>query len=1249
MGRKVSRRRQTAKGTWLLSRALGRRAKRVCAAALCVSLTMGGNLVNMAAAASEDEEITDYKLTADMLYSSIRDAVEAGRTVDADGLDIQGQFADDYYELLKGDGETSAPLYELTMPKKFVKKYRNADVGLRVFVRLDEDAMAAALENAGNAGAGGAESLDAAGESDYSAAAEYGYEFTGDEKVIFVLTNDSDERHKASITVNRMTSGVIAVTPESRIDWDENFGDADDMDADAGENQDGSANAGESSAGAENVIVIEPETSAPEANGAAEGTTESEGGNAAIPETDGTDAENAKTEDAGLTEPAETESAPVNESEPQATVAERRSHVVMVSLASDSDAVENDEEDSAGSGQDRGPGFAGGGNSAAVIATSSDAENATSSDAELGSLDGELYNAVLLDGEGAIAYAVNAGKLDLDGMLLASDSDAKHVFVAEDGGVVVRVVADKRALPESAALRVKKLDEASAVNTLDAEDSEDGSEEYTAAKEALEENKVEYDGMMAFDIGFVDVGDVEVEPNPEYGTLKVSMKFKSGALPENADLNTVAVQQVSDEAGGAQVETVADALDKNVGKVKIAASADVALIADFEVDALAKENNVTVTFDELNQRDRTKVKFFVNLKSRIAESDSDYGGDVTLSTNFSGQLYGTQLTEYPDQFKAIQAPANSQGVTSKIVIVGSSTGNAYSVDQEIRSLATGYDNASLDSDKTPFKVQNFPSDEEIFKKMVSGSQWSNLVGDEGIQINGEEIFPSMLTVQNYAIRWYVFKYPETPNMVDGWHIDGIIVPRSGQLVVEKTFALDDGETGNIEKLASDAESSGFELKVEAKSTIAGKGKHSYYLKLKERSDNENSGQPGYKDKIVSVDKRSVTYRWEVDVYDDTYTISESNTDFSDWKWQNATYSKDVAENSGDHDVTNEQFNDSESIICKTAGTDENNDKTQYQEFFITNNYKKAKKDLTIQKAIKDVDEKTIASSEYGDTTFYFEIEAAEGTPDLKPNTVYVVEGKEASATVNEARKLLIPVQGAGTATIQDLPVGTYSVKEVPGTGQTSIPDLKTYYYVNTEYGNGDGQANVTLSAGENGDGTTTVTNIYQKGVSLTVKKLVDGNMGDKEAKFQFTIEVKRFDGTLIDLEGSYEGISVDEDGKFKLGHGQTLVIPNLPATGNGFSYSITENSYAEDGYETAVTIRETPQNVTSDENGTTITGDGVTADTDVVFTNKKDVTTPTGLFTNNRPYILMLLAAFAGLGCAAVLWRRKSIRSREDN
>lgn len=103
--------------------------------------------------------------------------------------------------------------------------------------------------------------------------------------------------------------------------------------------------------------------------------------------------------------------------------------------------------------------------------------------------------------------------------------------------VEVTVTAEAGVLPAGVTLSVKKLEQ-------------DG-KEYKEAEKALSET--EYDGMLAYDISFLDKDGNEIEPK---GEVKVSMSLKADALSEN--VKDVTIQHLDETGEDIKVETVAN-------------------------------------------------------------------------------------------------------------------------------------------------------------------------------------------------------------------------------------------------------------------------------------------------------------------------------------------------------------------------------------------------------------------------------------------------------------------------------------------------------------------------------------------------------------------------------------------------------------------------------------------------------------------------------------------------------------------
>lgn len=172
--------------------------------------------------------------------------------------------------------------------------------------------------------------------------------------------------------------------------------------------------------------------------------------------------------------------------------------------------------------------------------------------------------------------------------------------------------------------------------------------------------------------------------------------------------------------------------------------------------------------------------------------------------------------------------------------------------------------------------------------------------------------------------------------------------------------------------------------------------------------------------------------------------------------------------------------------------------------------------------------------------------------------------------------------------------------------------------------------------GDNPEVKVTVTNYPLPG--LTVRKTVSGNMGDRNREFDFTVQAQNSKGQQVSVDGTYEGILV-QNGQFKLKHGQSLVIPELPY---GVTCTVTESIPEEEGYTTTVKV-----DGGEEKSSKTVTVENMNTAAVIDFTNTKTLNVPTGIFTDNLPYLMML--AMAAIGLTGFGRSRKRVKKSRDD
>lgn len=159
---------------------------------------------------------------------------------------------------------------------------------------------------------------------------------------------------------------------------------------------------------------------------------------------------------------------------------------------------------------------------------------------------------------------------------------------------------------------------------------------------------------------------------------------------------------------------------------------------------------------------------------------------------------------------------------------------------------------------------------------------------------------------------------------------------------------------------------------------------------------------------------------------------------------------------------------------------------------------------------------------------------------------------------------------------------------------------------------------------------------------LTVKKVVDGQLGDRDKAFEFVIKNANQNpsgGWHYEKSDGTTGI-IPADGKFTLKHNEDIMITGLPTDQ---SILIEETDYSAEGYRTFYS---------TDENGNFQESRSYTYETGsqskkVIFKNNKPLIVPTGIFTDNLPYLMML--AMAAIGLTGFGRSRKRVKKSRDD
>lgn len=247
----------------------------------------------------------------------------------------------------------------------------------------------------------------------------------------------------------------------------------------------------------------------------------------------------------------------------------------------------------------------------------------------------------------------------------------------------------------------------------------------------------------------------------------------------------------------------------------------------------------------------------------------------------------------------------------------------------------------------------------------------------------------------------------------------------------------------------------------------------------------------------------------------------------------------------------------------------------------------------------------------------------------------------------------------------------WNVTEVYGSSNTVEPGTMTYdrtsfqirayvdrdgdlTAVETYRINDDGSLSDKLAEGivfENSYRRTTGTNIENS--ALEIRKEVEGNFANLGTPFNF--ELSLIEHSLASLPTTVTAYVIDSDGEeirsldvvdgalsFVLSHGESLVIPTLPA---GTRFSVKEIAHPEFRPSAEVFSGGVSAEYTGDPNTDLQTGEYLIRDTGrnaADFTNVHQFSPATGLFSNSF-VVPMILGIVAGIVILAALRKHRTI------
>lgn len=477
---------------------------------------------------------------------------------------------------------------------------------------------------------------------------------------------------------------------------------------------------------------------------------------------------------------------------------------------------------------------------------------------------------------------------------------------------------------------------------------------------------------------------------------------------------------------------------------KDATLADIANAVGNHLDNVKVEGVWTCTqyIEDEGERINT-VNFYVSLSSKVMSTDqelaqSNYSASVAAS--FVGDTGIYKRAAYGSGSYLVSTPMGN-------------TTMAYDADHTIRRMDRGAD------DHEQYKgisIYGVPDDEDVMRSIREEAKANPNNPKAQVTLDGVQIDPEDLTTDNFSIRWYTMKYHKD----DGWHVDGILVHKTQDIVVTKTFLGDPALFAEIAAEHTDASDYDLENAFSITSTAttdpasdgtveASEATEARLILRKAGTLTANDSKQsciGYSSMETS-STGMVTYRWKLPAASGQwYNLTENNTcrnddaagGLSESSWYR-TYNIDDA--SGAHNLWENL--DSGGVAIKAVPQDVDIAESDRQTVAFRNLYAK-----TGTFTLFKIDE----NSNDGLANIVFDLEKADGTPidfnliRKKGTSVYTYAAQaddDAGTTVkpDENGRLALETDADGFL-FAELPQDTYYLKERIPDGYVGATTIK---------------------------------------------------------------------------------------------------------------------------------------------------------------------------------------------------------------
>lgn len=622
----------------------------------------------------------------------------------------------------------------------------------------------------------------------------------------------------------------------------------------------------------------------------------------------------------------------------------------------------------------------------------------------------------------------------------------------------------------------------------------------------------------------------------------------------------------------------------------------------------AREQNEFVGWDFLGRPQYENYKYGNGKdddnRYNIEEAVSEIGGmhvsqfyAIGLGNNFKTNL--TKLNNAVDAaVKAddVYTTENSSGLEAIFKAIAGKINNIACKDVKITdTINTQYAQVVTQTNGNPTKLT-------ITVKKADGTVVES--GENSITLDATELNkePSVLNA-SYQKNQLVLDFPDKYQLEDGWTYTITTQVKPTQAAYEY-YSDHNGSYPNIGDTNTGTHSGepGFWSNTNAvlDYTVSGTGKHATYaqpvIQVKAGTLKITKNISGLTPEQIGVMKGDMTFT--INKNGDAYkTIHLSDFHLEDGTY---TYEMPYCVPGATYTVTESGMDvDDFDCVTKVDGTTQVTgsamiEKGETKTIAFTNVYTPSTQDLTITKEIW-VDGAPYTGNEFNNAEYTFTVHGEKLDKDRT-----------------------VTVKGAGSETIRNLPVGSYTITET-----NRMEEPAKYKFVND-----DSPKTIALSKEKH---AVTITNKYEtKKYKVYVRKELDGNMYDSSDKFDFTVTGKT--GTLQ--------LGKDETSSaYEVTYGDSFTVKET----NDKGYTSTTAKAYRATVSNGTVSAGTEVNGTYKDDDKSYTLSNITEDIIIVYTNTKTINPPSGITTTIAPYAIMVVLA-AGAGVYFVYSRRRRNR-----